>query len=309
MNEIIKAENLTKCYGNIKAVDSLCLSIKKGEIYGFLGLNGAGKTTTIRILLGMVRPTYGTVCIFGEKVDGGNHELLHHIGSLVETPYSYPDLTVWENLEMIRKLRNITNANTTLEILSRLKLKSYRNRKAGVLSLGNAQRLGLAKALLHKPPLLILDEPTNGLDPAGIVEVRKMLLDLAKNYETTVFISSHILDEVSKLASCIGIIHQGRLIREVTVNELEHLRRKRLQLDTFDRESTITKLQQNGYIVNQSAEGWLEIEGNEASEHPGEINKMLVETGNIPTLLKVAKEDLETYFLRTIGTNGGKSHE
>ncbi|MNO13824.1 putative ABC transporter ATP-binding protein YxlF [compost metagenome] len=214
MAAMIQTEGLTKHFGSNHAVNGLSLEVNHGEIYGFLGLNGAGKTTTIRMLLGMIRPDSGSSYMFGERVDAGSHKLWASVGYMVETPYSYPELTVRENLEIIRRLRGIPDRTAIDTIMDKLQLTDYRDRKAGTLSLGNGQRLGLAKAMLHNPKVLILDEPTNGLDPAGIVEVRELLRELAFNNGVTIFISSHILGEVSRLTSRIGIVHQGRLLQE-----------------------------------------------------------------------------------------------
>lgn len=304
MYEILLTENLKKHYGKVYAVEDVSLDIKKGEIYGFIGLNGAGKTTTIRLLLGMVRPTAGTAYIFGEKVDAGKTEIWRRVGYVVEIPYSYPDLTVKENLEIIRRLRQITDSGSVDKIIERLQLTEYRNRKAKELSHGNAQRLGLAKALLHRPEVLILDEPSNGLDPAGIVEIRELLRDLAFNHGVTIFISSHILGEISKFANRIGIIHEGRLIQEVDTNQLNQLRRKRLLLNALNKEAVRLALINNGYSVNVTEDGILEIKNDKAINHPEAIATMLVQTGLPPTLLRVEEEDLESYFLRTIEMNG-----
>ena len=157
------------------------------------GLNGAGKTTTIRMLLGLIRPTSGVSYIYGKQVRAGQNDIWKNIGYLVEVPYSYPELTVRENLEIIRRMRFISDRNAVDRIIHKLHLKEYTNRKAKNLSQGNSQRLGLAKAFLHNPDILILDEPTNGLDPAGIAEIRELLQDLASNNGATIFISSHIL--------------------------------------------------------------------------------------------------------------------
>ncbi|MFD1903314.1 ABC transporter ATP-binding protein [Paenibacillus rhizoplanae] len=156
------------------------------------GLNGAGKTTTIRMLLGMIRPDSGSAYLFGRRVDAGSHKLWAEVGYMVETPYSYPELTVRENLEIIRRLRSFPDRSAIDSIIDRLQLTAYRDRKAGTLSLGNGQRLGLAKAMLHHPQVLILDEPTNGLDPAGIVEVRELLRELAADQGVTIFLSPAI---------------------------------------------------------------------------------------------------------------------
>ena len=200
--EVIRTKNLTKSFGDVLAVDDVSLNVEEGEIYGFLGLNGAGKTTTIRLLLGMIKQNSGSKKLFGKKIDRST-SVWNDVGYLVETPHSYPDLTVTENLELIRRYRKLPDSKPVNEIILKLNLTEYKNRKAKHLSLGNNQRLGLAKALIHNPKLLILDEPINGLDPAGIVEIRELLTDLAHNHNTTIFLSSHILSEISKLAARI----------------------------------------------------------------------------------------------------------
>ncbi len=234
MTDIINTCELMKHYGEVRAVDGISLSVRKGEIYGFLGLNGSGKTTTIRMLLGMIRPTSGASFLYGKQVDAGKHHLWKNVGYLVETPYAYPELTVKENLEISRRLHRIPDKNCVDQVMFKLQLDSYTDRKAKNISLGNDQRLGLAKALLHHPDILILDEPSNGLDPAGIVEIRELLRDLAFNKGVTIFISSHLLGEISKLTTRNGIIHKGRLIQEVDTNQLDHLRHKRLLLDAHE---------------------------------------------------------------------------
>jgi ABC-2 type transport system ATP-binding protein len=304
MDEVIKTDNLTKHYGEVRAVDGLSLSVKKGEIYGFLGLNGAGKTTTIRMLLGMINPTAGSAFLCGEKVSAGRYGLWKDVGYIVEVPYSYPELTVRENLEMIRRLRQIPDKRAVDAVMEKLRLAPYRDRKAKNLSLGNAQRLGLAKALIHAPGILILDEPANGLDPVGIVEVREMFRDLAINHGVTIFISSHILGEVSRLATRIGIIHQGRLVQEMNSDQLEHLRRKWLVVDARDRAAARARLIKEGNTVSVSIEGALEIKDDKAVSHPEDVATLLVNAGLPPTLLRVDEEDLESYFLRAIGVEG-----
>ena len=164
-NTVIAVSGLTKRYGDIVAVDNLSLRIPAGGIYGFLGLNGAGKTTTIRMLLGMIKPGAGSVSLFGTRVRPGQKSIWERVGYMVETPHSYPELTVRENLEIIRRLRRLDNSGAVEEVIGQLKLTHDADRRAGMLSLGNRQRLGLAKALIHHPDLLILDEPANGLDP------------------------------------------------------------------------------------------------------------------------------------------------
>ncbi len=305
MGDVLQTDRLTKSFGPVRAVEGLSLSVRKGEIYGFLGLNGAGKTTTIRLLLGMLRPTSGAAFLMGRKVDPGDTGLWRRVGYLVEVPYSYPDLTVRENLEVVRRLRLLDGEDVVEGIIDRLKLGPYRERKARNLSSGNAQRLGLAKALLHDPQILILDEPSNGLDPAGIVEIRELLRDLALNRGVTVFISSHILGEIARLATRIGIIHAGRLIREVDAYRLDLHRRRRLLVDALDPQAARSALEKGGHAVGRTADGTLELTDGPAIEHPEQVSSLLVRAGCPPTLLRVEVEDLETYFLRTIGSNGG----
>ncbi len=304
MNAIIQTEGLTKHFRNNQAVDGISLHVNKGEIYGFLGLNGAGKTTTIRMLLGMIRPDSGSSYLFGQRVDAGSHKLWADVGYMVETPYSYPELTVLENLEIIRRLRGIPDRGAIDSIMDKLQLTSYRDRKAGNLSLGNGQRLGLAKALLHNPKVLILDEPTNGLDPAGIVEVRQLLRELAANHGVTIFISSHILGEVARLTTRIGIVHHGKLLQETDVKDLQQLLQKHLLVQTRNLEAAQLKLTQEGYQVKMSEDGLL-LPENHAIANPDRIAKLLVNAHMPPIQLTVQEEDLETYFLRRIEIEGG----
>lgn len=304
MNEVIITEKLSKNYRDVRAVSEISLHVRKGEIYGFLGLNGAGKTTTIRMLLGMIRPDQGTAWIHGIKVHPANTQIWKQVGYLVEIPYSYPDLTVRENLEIIRRLRLIPDKNAVASIISKLNLTPYANRKAGQLSLGNAQRLGLAKALIHNPSILILDEPANGLDPAGIFEIREMLSRLAAEQGVTIFISSHILGEISRFSTRIGIIHNGSMVQELNTAQLELLCRKRLLVKTHDNAMARSVLSDNGIPVEEIPDDVLEIRNNDLINDPSDLATILVNAKLPPTMLHVVEEDLESYFLRTIGVKG-----
>lgn len=307
MTTIIETHNLEKVYGDVRAVDRLSMRVDEGEIYAFLGLNGAGKTTTIRMLLGMIRPTGGSATVLGIPVRLGSRDPWGSVGYLVETPHAYPELTVRENLEVARQLHPGTPPEAVGQIIERLTLGAYADRRAGDLSLGNAQRLGLAKALLHNPRLLILDEPANGLDPAGIVEIRELLLDLTRNQGVTVFMSSHILGEVSRLAMRIGIIHQGRLIQEMDVDELERNRRRRLVLRARDIEAARSALAAAGHPARLANHGGsLDLADTASLDSPDEIATLLVRAGVPPTQLAVEEEDLEDYFLRLVGLEGEK---
>jgi ABC-2 type transport system ATP-binding protein len=308
MNKPIETVDLVKRYGKVTAVDGLSLQVDAGEIYGFLGLNGAGKTTTIRMLLGMVKPTSGTATVLGCRVQLGTRRPWAQVGYLVEAPRAYPELTVYENLEVARRLHPGTKPQAIGQVMERLGLEEYAHRRARVLSHGNAQRLGLAKALLHDPQLLILDEPANGLDPAGIVEIRQLLLEITRERGVTVLMSSHILGEVSRLAQRIGIIHQGRLLQELDAAELKRNRRRRLLVRSRDREMARLALTAAGHPAAAAEDGCLALTGEAAIRAPDEIAGLLVRAGTPPTLLMVEEEELEHYFLRLIGANGAEEN-
>ena len=300
MTFAIETNQLSKRFGHVVAVDSVNLRVTQGEIYGFLGLNGAGKTTTIRALLGMIHPSAGDVRVLGQAVGLNGRGPWSKVGHLVEAPSAYPELTVRENLEIARRLHHITDSNATTRIIERLALDSYADRKAGTLSMGNLQRLGLARALLHEPELLILDEPANGLDPAGVVEIRTLLESLAKEKGVTIFMSSHILTEVDRLATRIGIIHEGRLIEELDTDKLEKLRAKRLEVKTRNLEAAQSSLESAGY-KSVMQDGMILIDNEHAIGHPDDIARILVNADAPPTRLAVEQQNLEEHFLQLTG--------
>jgi len=301
---VIETEDLGKCYGDVRAVEHLSLRVAQGEIYAFLGLNGAGKTTTIRMLLGMIKPTTGWATVLNTRVWLGSSEPWAQVGYLVEMPHSYPELTVRENLEVARRLHPGTQLAAVDHIIERMGLSAYADRRSGQLSQGNAQRLGLAKALLHDPQLIFLDEPANGLDPAGIVEIRELLLELTRDHGVTVFMSSHILAEVARLAQRIGIIHEGRLLQELNIDELERSRRRRLLLRVRDPEGAHRALVAAGKPAQLLQDGAIVLSDNSSVDHPDDVNCLLVEAGAPPIQLLVEEEDLERYFLRLVGAEG-----
>src|SRR5262245_58240224 len=221
----IETRRLTRRFGTQLAVDDLNLSAPEAGVYGFLGPNGAGKTTTIRMLLGLIRPDAGEVWLFGAPLAANRQSLMRRVGALVEVPSLYPHLTGRENLEVTRRL-----LGGPRELIDRaldiVKLTADSHRRVREYSLGMRQRLGLALALLNKPELLILDEPTNGSDPAGIHEMRDLIRRLPAEFGITVFLSSHLLSEVEQIAGHIGIIHQGRLLFQGTLPELQAQRRE-----------------------------------------------------------------------------------
>jgi ABC-2 type transport system ATP-binding protein len=300
MDYAIETTALSKFFGEVCAVDSVTLRVRPGEIYGFLGLNGAGKTTTIRALLGMIRPSAGSVKVLGQAVGPQGRGPWRRVGHLVEMPAAYPELTVTENLDVARRLQGILDRGATSRVVERLGLGPYADRKAGALSTGNLHRLGLARALLHEPELLILDEPASGLDPAGVVEIRQLLASLAHELGVTVFMSSHILPEVDRLATRIGIIHQGRLLEELDAEKLEAFRSRRLVVKARDLGAAQSTLTEAGFAVKAS-ENTLFLHEARALDAPDEVATLLVHAGAPPTRLAVEQENLEEYFLRLTG--------
>ncbi|MDQ3015352.1 MAG: ATP-binding cassette domain-containing protein [Bacteroidota bacterium] len=299
--EIIRTNLLTKHFGSTVATDNISILVKQGEIYGFIGLNGAGKTTLIRMLLGMIKPDIGSVKLFGRPLNL-QFKLWNDVGYLVETPYSYPNLSIVDNLKVYYNLRQLKNPGLIDDIISKLKLTKYKDKKAKVLSLGNQQRLGLAKALMHRPKLLILDEPINGLDPEGIVEVRGLLRELADN-GSTIFLSSHILGEISKVANRIGIIHEGQLIKELTTAEMTSQLIKKVVVNTNDNKSAVKHLTDYNHHAILNSNNEIEISDDPAIARPENISKLLVEKNLPPKQVYLYTEDLEMYFLRTIRSN------
>ncbi len=300
MANAIETNQLTKRFGDVLAVDSIDLRVGTGEIYGFLGLNGAGKTTTIRALLGMIRPSGGNVKVLGQALGPGGRGPWAQVGHLVESPSAYPELSVRENLDIARRLHAKQDTKLVDEIIERLALGSYADRRAGTLSSGNLQRLGLARALLHDPELLLLDEPANGLDPAGVVEIRELLRSLARDKGVTIFMSSHILTEVDRLATRIGIIHKGKLIEELDTQKLEHLRAKHLEVQARDLEAAQLCLVSAGFKFT-TKDGTIILSDPHAIAHPDYIAHILVNAGTPPTHLAVIQQNLEEHFLQLTG--------
>jgi len=229
MEYIVETRNVSKKFGKEIAVKNLEMKIAKGEIYGFLGPNGAGKTTTIRMLLGLMKPTSGTIQLFNQDLAQNRIEILKKVGSLVENPSYYPHLTAYENLEALRKILGVPKKRID-EVLEIVRLSDVANKKVKGFSLGMKQRLGIAGSLLHNPELLILDEPTNGLDPSGIIEIRELIKTLPSQYGMTVLISSHLLSEIDQMATTVGIVTKGKLIFQ---DSIETLRRYANQSISF----------------------------------------------------------------------------
>ena len=296
---VIALTDASKDYGRVRAVDHVSLQVRQGEVYALLGLNGAGKTTLIRMLLGMVRPTTGDLALFGRPI--GDRTVWSRIGYLVESPAAYPELTVRENLTLmagLRRLRDRSSVDRAIEVFG---LGSYADRRAKTLSLGNAQRLGLAKALMHRPSLVILDEPVNGLDPAGVVEIRTLLLRLAREHGVTVFLSSHILAEVTRLATSIGVVHHGRLVDELDAATVHQRVHRHLDVASRDDTRALRILAEAGMEARATPSG-IRVDDPRAVQHPDAIATALVQGGAPPIRLAVVEESLEDYFLRLVGS-------
>jgi len=248
---IIQTENLTKKFKSTEAVSLLNLTVEEGSIYGFLGPNGAGKTTTIRLLLGLIAPSAGEVLLFGQRLQRDKRQVLRNIGSLVETPSLYPHLTGKENLQVVTTLLDLPQERIG-QVLQLVDLAQDAHRKVSEYSLGMKQRLGIALALVHQPRLLILDEPTNGLDPQGIREMREFLRTLPEKLSITVFLSSHLLSEVEQIATHIGIINRGKLIFQNTLSALQDQTRNLIAFQVSNPQKARALLQQH-IVPNQNA--------------------------------------------------------
>ena len=217
---VIETNNLSKIYYKNKVVNSVGMHVEKGKIYGLLGKNGAGKTTTMCMLLNLTYPSEGDILLFGKNVNNHSNEIYSNIGSIIETPGFYENLTAFENLKIISKIRGDFNSNNINSVLQMVNLDNDKSKKFKDFSLGMKQRLGIAAAIMHSPELLILDEPINGLDPFGIKEIRTLLKRLSHEFGITILISSHILSEIENIADVIGFMDNGILIEEISKEEL-----------------------------------------------------------------------------------------
>jgi ABC-2 type transport system ATP-binding protein len=294
-NPLIETRDLTRRFGAQLAADSLNLSVPATGVYGFLGPNGAGKTTAIRMLLGLIRPNAGEVRLFGQPLLSNRNFLMRRVGALVETPSLYPHLTARENLEVTRRLLGAPRDLIDLA-LETVRLTKDANRCVREYSLGMRQRAGLALALLNKPDLLILDEPTNGLDPAGIHEMRDLIRRLPSESGITVFLSSHLLSEVEQIASHIGIIHEGHLLFQGTLAELQAKQQSELTVGVKQLDQAIECLKSAGWTVQKRAEDLLTVSAR-SSEDAVRINSLLVDHRLDVFHLALGQVSLEDIFL------------
>ncbi|MFJ7934011.1 ABC transporter ATP-binding protein [Sporosarcina sp. NPDC096371] len=302
MNDfIIETKKLTKKFGSRRVVNHVDLQVKKGEIYGFLGPNGAGKTTTIRMLLGLARPTQGSIQIFGKDIRKEKLSILKKVGSLVEYPSYYGHLTAYENLEAVRILLDAPKSRIE-EVLSIVRLTNDATRPVKGFSLGMKQRLGIATALLGNPELLILDEPTNGLDPSGIIEIRELIKSMPKEHGITIVVSSHLLSEIDQMATQVGIIEKGRMIFQDSISALRAQSTSKIKITVNDAESAWKTLFTHGHTTNLNQDK-LVIE-NGADQQVADIVKSLVQNDYSIYRVEEERKSLEEIFLELTSQGG-----
>ena len=303
---ILRTDELTKTYKNYAAVNKVNLNVKKGDIYGFIGQNGAGKSTMLRLVTGLGFPDSGTLEIFGENADKRLNDAQKRIGAIIENPALFLNMTAEQNLEVHRLQKGIPGKQCIADTLKLVELENTGNKKVKNFSLGMKQRLGLATTLLGDPEFLILDEPTNGLDPIGIVELRELIQKLNREKGLTVLISSHILSELYQLATTYGIIHEGRLIEELTLRELDDKCRQHLKIKVDDTEKGVTileeKLNTTDFEVNP--DGSISLYNH--LDDVRTVSSALTKGGLIIEHLSQNGDSLESYFSKLVG---GDSHE
>lgn len=300
---IIETQNLTKSYADFTAVSNVNLHIPKGAVYGFLGPNGAGKSTTMKMFLGLTKPTSGSFTIDGKKYPEARVEILKEVGSFIEAPAFYGNLSGEENLEIVRKILGLPKSAVS-EALEIVGLTQFKKRLAKKYSLGMKQRLGLASALIGQPPILILDEPTNGLDPIGIAEVRNFIKNLSVERGKTILISSHILSEISLLADDIGIIDHGVLLEESSMEELEKKNRKYIQLQVSDIPKASLILERQFHVTDYAVQDEHNLRLYDTALDMAAINKALVVQDVAVISSQICNDTLEDYFKQITGGAG-----
>lgn len=301
MPAVIQTDNLSKQFTEVTAVRDLSFSVEKGEVYGFLGQNGAGKSTTIRMLLTLIKPTQGSIHIFGKEIQSHRREILQRIGAIIEKPDLYKYLTALQNIELIAKLSGVrVTRKQLMQQLEKVGISERANSKVKTFSQGMKQRLGIGCALIHNPELIILDEPTNGLDPQGIADVRNLILHLSKEEGKTIFVSSHLLSEIELIADSMLIIDEGRKVAEGKVSDLLNPADTMVEIDTTDNYAAHTILQQS-----QWSECMRPADKIILKMHRKDIpflTKFLIER-NVEVLAIQPKHSLEGYFLSLTTSN------
>jgi len=302
MNEVIlQTRNITKSYSGKTAVDNVSMHIKKGDIYGLIGRNGAGKTTLMRIITALTYPNKGEIELFGETSESGLNEARRRIGCVIETPALYPNLTAVQNLEYYRILRGITDKSVIEKAMQTVSLTDTGKKKFKNFSLGMKQRLGLALALLNNPDFIILDEPVNGLDPMGIVEMRETFKKLNQEQNITIMISSHLLSELSLTATRYGIINDGKLIKELTSDELKEQCQKCLSVIVDDTAKAVTIIETVLKTTKYKVINNKEIRIYDYLDNPAEVTFQLNSGGVRVSSLAEIGDNLEDYYISLVG--------
>ena len=299
MEYVLKTESLSKFYRKTKALSSLTMNVPKGSIYGLVGRNGAGKTTLIRLVCGLQDPTQGTFLLFG--ADGSSKEVYkarRRVGAIIETPAIYRDMTAKENLKQQYRILGLPSFDGVDEILSLVGLSDTDKKKAGHFSLGMRQRLAIAIALCGDPDFLILDEPMNGLDPQGIIEIRELLLSLNREKQVTILISSHILDELSRVATHYGFIDNGTMVKEISAAELMAAQRKCIRVTVSDTAVLARTLDEAKIEYSIVDDNTADIYGN---INIAEVTLLLSSKGCMLTSIHEKDESLESYFINLVG--------
>ena len=300
---VLETVDLTKQYGKQFAVSELNMHVKKGEIYGLLGRNGAGKTTTIRMAMGLLQPTKGEVKLFGERLTVPTKQIFNRIGALIESPAFYENLTAKDNLKIIADLRGTQSRDCIDRALMLVNLENETHKKVKQFSLGMKQRLGIAMALMHEPEFIILDEPTNGLDPVGIQQIRLLIQKLCAEKGTTILISSHILSEIEQMANTIGIIDHGKMIEELSMDEIRRRNRHYVKMTVSDMNRTVPLLEKELCITDFEIVSEREIKIYQIETDFEKVNHLLNQSGVGVSEISMNKGNLEEYFLRLTGGN------
>ena len=302
MSYILKTNQLTKVFEGKEVVSSINMNVRKGEIYGFLGPNGAGKTTVMKMMTNLIKPTNGEIELFGEKLTNHSYEVLKRIGSIIEYPIFYDQLTAQETLQLHCEYMGYYNQKEIERVLEMVSLVNTGNKQVKEFSLGMKQRLGIARAIITKPELLILDEPINGLDPQGIKEMRELFRILCKEYGITIIISSHILAEIEQLADTIGVINHGKLIKEISLEQLTRSQTDYIELIVQDIKKTALLLSEKLLLVNfKIVDDSIRIY--DSSVSPQTVSKVLFDHDIEIESISKKSSTLEDYFLKLV--NGG----
>lgn len=305
MEYILRTHDLGKSFNGDNVVSGINMNVEKGEIYGLLGPNGAGKSTVMKMILNLLKPSQGAIEIFNETMTDTSYELFKRMNAIIEYPIFYEELTAEDNLDMHCEYMGYHNKQDIKAALELVNLKNITNKAVKNFSLGMKQRLGIARAIITKPELLILDEPVNGLDPVGIIEIRNLLEMLNKEYGITILISSHILTEIEQIADTIGVMNNGHLVEEVSMDSIRENNAEYIEIETADAQKVVYIIDSELNIKNFKVLDANKIRIYETGMSQNQIYKKLMENDISITSINTKSASLEDYFLSLIG--GGKN--